>query len=211
MFEVVPGTFLTQKRPRRYLIVLRGLISFLILAIAFAASRAFTPYASVKPILDAEQDRLPVELQNADQPKWLAWTRQQDKAIRERLQQGELDSMVNLLLYGTSFTSQPRISMEGDGLTKASKAGILRARVNDLVAGLASPGDNERLLAQALRGTRARVVTKGGMTRVGPAWVPDGRASTIRQDCEASLAALDGIGIDLYLLHAPDARVPWLT
>jgi aryl-alcohol dehydrogenase-like predicted oxidoreductase len=73
------------------------------------------------------------------------------------------------------------------------------------------PGDNERLLAQALRGTRARVVTKGGMTRVGPAWVPDGRASTIRQDCEASLAALDGIGIDLYLLHAPDPRVPWLT
>jgi aryl-alcohol dehydrogenase-like predicted oxidoreductase len=73
------------------------------------------------------------------------------------------------------------------------------------------PGDNERLVAQALRGTRARVVTKGGMTRAGPAWVPDGRAYAIRQDCEASLAALDGIGIDLYLLHAPDPRVPWLT
>ncbi len=25
------------------------------------------------------------------------------------------------------------------------------------------------------------------------------------------LTALDGIGIDLYLLHAPDPRVPWLT
>jgi aryl-alcohol dehydrogenase-like predicted oxidoreductase len=73
------------------------------------------------------------------------------------------------------------------------------------------PGDNERLLAQALTGARARVVTKGGMTRVGTAWVPDGRAVAIRQDCEASLAALDGVGIDLYLLHAPDPRVPWLT
>jgi aryl-alcohol dehydrogenase-like predicted oxidoreductase len=73
------------------------------------------------------------------------------------------------------------------------------------------PGGNERLVAQALRGTRARVVTKGGMTRAGTAWVPDGRASAIRQHCEASLAALDGIGIDLYLLHAPDPRVPWLT
>jgi aryl-alcohol dehydrogenase-like predicted oxidoreductase len=73
------------------------------------------------------------------------------------------------------------------------------------------PGDNERLLARALRGSRARVVTKGGMTRAGTAWVPDGRASAIRRDCEASLAALDGIGIDLYLLHAPDPRVPWLT
>jgi aryl-alcohol dehydrogenase-like predicted oxidoreductase len=73
------------------------------------------------------------------------------------------------------------------------------------------PGDNERLVAQALRGTRARVVTKGGMTRAGTAWVPDGRASAIRRNCEASLAALDGVGIDLYLLHAPDPRVPWLT
>jgi aryl-alcohol dehydrogenase-like predicted oxidoreductase len=73
------------------------------------------------------------------------------------------------------------------------------------------PGDNERLVAQALRGTRARVVTKGGMIRAGTAWVPDGRAAAIRQHCEASLAALDGIGIDLYLLHAPDPRVPWLT
>jgi aryl-alcohol dehydrogenase-like predicted oxidoreductase/predicted kinase len=73
------------------------------------------------------------------------------------------------------------------------------------------PGDNERLVAQALRGARARVVTKGGMTRAGTAWVPDGRAFVIRQDCEASLTALDGTGIDLYLLHAPDPRVPWLT
>jgi aryl-alcohol dehydrogenase-like predicted oxidoreductase len=73
------------------------------------------------------------------------------------------------------------------------------------------PGDNERLVARALKGTRARIVTKGGMTRVGTAWVPDGRAVAIRQHCEASLAILDGAGIDLYLLHAPDPRVPWLT
>src|SRR5205085_9224171 len=44
---------------------------------------------------------------------------------------------------GTSFTKQPRIKVEN--LTEASKAGILRARVDDLVAGLRSPGDNERL------------------------------------------------------------------
>ena len=61
--------------------------------------------------------------------------------------------MVNLLLYGTSFTRQPRISMEGEGIAEASKAGVLRARVDDLVAGLRSPGDNERLvfLARLLR------------------------------------------------------------
>ena len=67
---------------------------------------------------------LPAELENVDEAAWLAWCRREDKAIRARLQQGDLDSMVNLLLYGTSFTKQPRISMEGEGLTEASKAGI---------------------------------------------------------------------------------------
>jgi aryl-alcohol dehydrogenase-like predicted oxidoreductase len=78
-----------------------------------------------------------------------------------------------------------------------------------------SYGDNERLLARALRGggaaARARVVTKGGMTRDGGAWVPDGRAKAIRADCEASLGALDGLPIDLYLIHTPDPRTPWRT
>jgi aryl-alcohol dehydrogenase-like predicted oxidoreductase len=76
-------------------------------------------------------------------------------------------------------------------------------------------GENEALLARALRtcgaDERARVVTKGGMTNAGGAWVPDGRAKAIRADCEASLAALDGLPIDLYLLHAPDPRTPWRT
>jgi SAM-dependent methyltransferase len=98
----------------------------------------------VKPILDGAGDRLPAELKNTDATKWLAWARQQDSSIRARLQQGDLDSMVNLLLYGASFTKQPRITMEN--LTAASKAGLLRARVDDLVAGLRNPGGNERLI-----------------------------------------------------------------
>jgi aryl-alcohol dehydrogenase-like predicted oxidoreductase len=76
-------------------------------------------------------------------------------------------------------------------------------------------GDNERLLARGLRGARtdrrARIVTKGGMTRAEGRWIPDGRAKAIRVDCEASIAALDGLPIDLYLIHAPDPRTPWRT
>jgi aryl-alcohol dehydrogenase-like predicted oxidoreductase len=71
---------------------------------------------------------------------------------------------------------------------------------------------NERLVAGALRAcgaaASARIVTKGGM---GAGWVPDGRARTIRADCEASLTELDGLPIDLYLIHAPDPRTPWRT
>ena len=76
-------------------------------------------------------------------------------------------------------------------------------------------GQNERLVARALircgGRERARIVTKGGMTRTGGGWIPDGRARAIRTDCEASIAALDGLPIDLYLLHAPDPRTSWRT
>ena len=71
---------------------------------------------------------------------------------------------------------------------------------------------SEELLARALHGLpNARVVTKGGMARPEGAWIPDGRAKAIRADCEASLSALNGLPIDLYLLHAPDPRTPWRT
>lgn len=70
------------------------------------------------------------------------------------------------------------------------------------------PAGNERALGRMLRAHGARqavrVVTKGGMLREGKAWIPDGRARTITADCEASLAALAGTPIDLFLLHAPD-------
>jgi aryl-alcohol dehydrogenase-like predicted oxidoreductase/predicted kinase len=78
-------------------------------------------------------------------------------------------------------------------------------------------GHNERLLARAFRehpvagSGRVRIVTKGGMRRPAGRWVPDGRARTLREDCEASLEALGGLPIDLFLVHAPDPRVPWAT
>jgi hypothetical protein len=112
-------------------------------ACVLAAERAFTSWANAKPVLDQPGDLLPAELRNPNEAKWRAWSQRQDKAIRARLQQGDLDSMVNLLLYGTSFTKQPRIKI--DAFTEASRAGVLRARVNDLVAGLRSTGNNERL------------------------------------------------------------------
>lgn len=76
-------------------------------------------------------------------------------------------------------------------------------------------GHNESLVAQALKrcgaAATARVVTKGGMTRAGTGWLPDGRGKALQADCEASLRALDGLPIDLYLVHAPDSRTPWRT
>lgn len=71
-------------------------------------------------------------------------------------------------------------------------------------------GHNERLLAQVLKSrpdVPTRVITKCGMRRDGGAWIPDGRARTIVEDATASVQALDGVPIDVLLLHAPDPRV----
>ena len=61
----------------------------------------------------------------------------QDQSIRARLEQGDLDSMVNLLLlYGTSFT---RIRASAWRTWPRLPSGLLKSRVDDLVAGLAQP------------------------------------------------------------------------
>src|SRR5262245_1029134 len=56
-------------------------------------------------------------------------------------------------------------------------------------------GHNERLIARALAtwtGDPSRIVvaTKGGLTRPGGRWVPNGRGVHLRAACEASLRAL---------------------
>ncbi|MDB5032922.1 MAG: aldo/keto reductase [Chlorobi bacterium] len=69
----------------------------------------------------------------------------------------------------------------------------------------------ERLIAGALQGERRErvvVATKGGFTRPGGAWKPDGRPEYLRRACEKSLAALGTDRIDLYQLHRPDPAVP---
>src|SRR5262245_11427054 len=77
-------------------------------------------------------------------------------------------------------------------------------------------GHNERLIARALstwQGDRSRiaVATKGGMTRPGGRWEPDGRARHLRAACERSRDALGVDRIALYQLHVPDPRTPLLT
>ena len=77
-------------------------------------------------------------------------------------------------------------------------------------------GHNERLIARALsswHGDRSSiaVATKGGLTRPGGRWAPNGRAKHLAAAAEASCRALGVERIDLYQLHAPDPRVPLAT
>jgi aryl-alcohol dehydrogenase-like predicted oxidoreductase/histidinol phosphatase-like enzyme len=77
-------------------------------------------------------------------------------------------------------------------------------------------GHNERLIAHALEtwegdASGVIVATKGGLTRPGGRWVPDGRATHLRAAAEASRTALGVGAIELYQLHVVDPRTPLET
>src|SRR5215831_8286316 len=87
-------------------------------AVAFGTPPApqisHTPYSDAKPILEALAEILPIELRNssavAQEETWNSWAKKRDIEIRHRLEQGDADSVVNFLLFGTSFTTAPRLT-----------------------------------------------------------------------------------------------------
>src|SRR5437763_16212587 len=91
-------------------------------ASAPAADRVLTPYSAVESIVQSKA---------SSATSWNEWARKEDTAIRARLEQGDLDSVVNLLLFGTSFTKQKPIRIEE--IAQASKSGFLRSRLLDLL------------------------------------------------------------------------------
>ena len=73
------------------------------------------------------------------------------------------------------------------------------------------PEVSELLIAEALHPYPEDVViaTKGGFTRPGGRWIPDGRPEHLREACEGSLRRLRLDRIDLYQFHTPDPSVPF--
>ena len=107
---------------------------------ALQAGAVSIPYEEARPILEAHGKEIPA-------PDWPAWVARHDAAIRARLAAGDEDSLVNLWLYGTSFTKRPRATDETLAQLRGTPQAeaLLIARLDDLVGGLASPGANERL------------------------------------------------------------------
>lgn len=110
------------------------------------------PYADARPIIDALRgDLLPGALRGAPSEReaaWPGWVRRRDDAIRARLLRGDEDSVVNLLLYGTTFTREPRPEASQVAKLAAGQEALPRviaSRVDDFARALADPGRNERL------------------------------------------------------------------
>jgi SAM-dependent methyltransferase len=119
------------------------------------ATRIDLTYADAKPVIETlREDLLPIELRaktsGEREANWGGWVSRHDREIRARLERGDEDSIVNLLLFGVTFTKLPRVT-EKDAPPPGQSGQLLdsalvQGRLTDLVAAVGSPGTNERLL-----------------------------------------------------------------
>jgi len=99
---------------------------------------AYLSHEQARPVFEALEERLPPA------GEWRQWIAAADRATRARVGQGDEISIVNLLLFGTSFTRQPRITTPQ--LDAKQNDAAVAARLIDFERALAQPGTNERLL-----------------------------------------------------------------
>ena len=117
---------------------------------AAAPATAEIPLAEVRAIVEARPAAIPAAFKSqspaAIEKAWIAWRDRQRADVRARLERGGEDSLVNFWLYGTSFTRLPRATAQHMAALNRDRAeDLLIGRLNDLVAALASPADEERL------------------------------------------------------------------
>jgi ribosomal protein L17 len=107
-------------------------------------------------VIENLREILPAELKAASAESasiWPAWIKKRDAEIRARLERGEEDTLVNLLLFGISYTKRSRLTFAEIEKLAQQQANAtpplllaLQARADDLVRAAASPGNNERLI-----------------------------------------------------------------
>jgi hypothetical protein len=93
---------------------------------AAVPAKVLIPYGDAQSILEAHRDHLPAELKgktaSEQESAWPDWAAAHDAAIRARLAEGDEDSVVNLWLYGTTFTTLPRATDQQMGSLKTREA-----------------------------------------------------------------------------------------
>ena len=110
-----------------------------------SAQGAFAVYSDVESVLTALTEILPPELKSSETQRraWPEWIAGHDRDIRERLLRGDEDTIVNWLLFGTSFTAQPRAFFDGPETPESLRKRISQ-RTKDLISALHSTGRDER-------------------------------------------------------------------
>ena len=132
---------------------IRALALAAVLSAALHAQARFTSYAEARATLTTLADILPPELKQADASRaersWAEWVERQDRTIRSRLQRGDEETIVNWLMFGTTFTKRPRVMLEAVGagsVDEVERTKLIASRAADLATALATPGQDERRL-----------------------------------------------------------------
>jgi hypothetical protein len=111
------------------------------------ARNSFTSYDDVEQILRHLSDALPTELkpsaQSDPRKAWSDWIPDHDADIRKRLQRGDEDTIVNWLLFGTSFTRQPMALFEVPATSDRWPA-FISQRIKDLISAVKPSNTDER-------------------------------------------------------------------
>lgn len=163
---------------------------------ASAAQRPVVPYEQVAPILDQlAEDEWPAGLRSSSVEKrraaWASWARQHDEETRARVARGEEDTLVNLVLYGVSFTREPRLAERDVALQLTEHRARVNRRIADFVRGLAvaTPGDRLAFAREVLTTAGIRISSPSGPRRAR-AFVSDlidRYAAELRHYVEASV------------------------
>jgi hypothetical protein len=96
---------------------------------------------------------------------WPGWVAHRDAQIRARLVRGSEDSIVNLLFFGTRFTSAPRIR-SADIASLETPSPLMERRLDDLIAAIRMPGTNGRLRFVRTMIERQRIDPESGSGRL---------------------------------------------
>ena len=152
---------------------------------AVASLKVSISYDEARPILDTHRASLPAEL-NAKTPIelesfWPAWVSRHNTEIRSRLERGDEDSIVNLWLYGTTFTTLPRATDRDLAMfrDRARSEDLLLRRLDDLVAGIATPAGGNQARAYLVEARERTIAENQGYRRtaLSASQLPDQRAT----------------------------------
>ncbi len=118
---------------------------------AGAQTPQFVPFSAAEPVLNSYLSSLPTELKPSGKPTaaaWDSWVHIQDKDIRARVEEGEENTLTNLLRLGVTYTKEPRITYEYLGQYGHSSFvdGVADKRTDDLIKALSAPHPSQGML-----------------------------------------------------------------
>src|SRR5215831_5716852 len=123
------------------------LVSYCFLCLSTPARNSLATFDDVERVLRFFEGKLPIELRFSDAGQgrkvWPDWIAKHDREIRSRLLPGDEDTIINWLMFGTSFTKEPKALFEVPETSHDFRRVISR-RTTDLIAAFRSPHPDER-------------------------------------------------------------------